>query len=277
MSQSPDKDYVLGTHDAEIDRLGLQHQVWRRPALSLWERAGVSRGSTVIDAGAGPGFASLDLGEIVGTEGRVLALERSERFLDRLKDEAARRGLSQIQAVLGDLLGDVWPQGIADFIWCRWVLAFVSDPAAIVAKMAGALKPGGALMIQEYSDYRTWQLAPPAPEMDRFVDAVVATWRASGGEPDIGLELPRLLPMNGFAIEHVEAIQFAIRPRDFMWQWPARFIAVNASRQVELGSMTRPEAEAVVRVLEERSRDSGAVMLTPTVLQIIARKDRIRA
>ena len=124
MSQS-DKDYVLGTHDAEIDRLGLQHQVWRRAALSLWERAGISRGSTVIDAGAGPGFASLDLGEIVGKEGRVIALERSERFLNRLKEEAARRGLSQIQAVEGDLLGDVWPQGLADFIWCRWVLAFV--------------------------------------------------------------------------------------------------------------------------------------------------------
>ena len=272
MNQSSEKDYVLGTHDAEIDRLGLQHQVWRRAALSLWERAGVSRGSVVIDAGAGPGFASLDLGEIVGKEGRVIALERSERFLNRLKEEASRRGLSQIHAIEGDLLGDIWPQGIADFIWCRWVLAFLSDPANIVAKMARALKPGGALMIQEYSDYRTWQFAPPAPEMDRFVDAVVATWRASGGEPDIGLELPRLLPKSGFSIEHVEAIQFAIRPRDFMWQWPARFVAVNATRQVELGSMTRAEADATVRVMEERSRDSGAVMLTPTVLQVIARK-----
>lgn len=274
MSQSSDRDYVLGTHDAEIERLGLQHQVWRRAALSLWERAGVSRGVVVIDSGAGPGFASLDLAEIVGKEGRVLALERSERFLGRLKEEASRRGLSQIQAVEGDLLSDVWPQGIADYIWCRWVLAFVSDPAEIVARMSRALKPGGALMIQEYSNYRTWQFAPPAPEMGRFVDAVVTTWRASGGEPDIGLALPRLLPKNGFSLEHVEAIQFAIRPRDFMWQWPARFVAVNASRQVELGSMTRSEAEAVVRVMEERSRDPGAVMLTPTVLQIIARKDK---
>ena len=272
MSQSPDKDYVLGTHDAEIDRLGLQHQVWRRAALSLWERAGVSRGAVVSDSGAGPGFASLDLAEIVGSEGRVIALERSGRFLNHLTNEGARRGLSHIQPIEGDLLGDIWPQGIADFIWCRWVLAFVNDPADIVAKMARALKPGGALMIQEYSNYRTWQFAPPAPEMDRFVDAVVSTWRASGGEPDIGLELPKLLPARGFAIEHVEAIQFAIRPRDFMWQWPARFVEVNASRQVELGSMTRAEAQAAVDVMEERSKDLSAVMLTPTVLQIIARK-----
>jgi SAM-dependent methyltransferase len=231
----------------------------------------VSRGAVVIDSGAGPGFASLDLAEIVGKEGRVIALERSGRFLNHLANEASRRGLSHVESIEGDLLGDVWPQGIADFIWCRWVLAFVSDPAAIVAKMARALKPGGALLIQEYSNYRTWQFAPPAPELDRFVDAVVTSWRASGGEPDIALDLPRLLPQNGFAVEHVEAIQLAIRPRDFMWQWPARFVTVNASRQVELGSMTRVEAEAVVRVMEERSTDPCAVMLTPTVLQIIAR------
>jgi len=272
MNKMPDRDYVLGTHDAEIERLGLQHQVWRRAALSLWERAGVSRGSVVIDSGAGPGFASLDLAEITGDEGRVIAMERSERFLGHLKKEATRRGLTQIQLIEGDLSCDVWPQGLADFIWCRWVLAFVNDPADIVAKMARALKPGGAIMIQEYSNYRTWQFAPHAPELDRFVDAVVTTWRASGGEPDIALELPALLPAHGFAIEHVEAIQFAIRPRDFMWQWPARFVAVNASRQVELGSMTRAEAEAAVRVMEERSKDPGAVMLTPTVLHIIARK-----
>jgi hypothetical protein len=57
-----------------------------------------------------------------------------------------------------------------------------------------------------------------------------------------------------------------------MWQWPATFLAVNASRQVELGSLTRAEADAAVRAVEERARDAGAVMLTPTVLQIIARK-----
>ena len=271
MSQ-PEKDYVLGTHDAEIERLGLQHHVWRRAALSLWERARVSRGAVVIDSGSGPGFASLDLGEIVGEEGRVIAIERSQRFLSHLRKIASLRGLSQIQTVEGDLLEDVWPETVADFIWCRWVLAFVNDPAKIVAKMARALKPGGALMIQEYSNYRAWQFAPPAPELSRFVDAVVSTWRASGGEPDIGLELPRLLPLNGFVIEHVEAIQFAIRPNEFMWQWPERFVTVNTARQVELGSMTRGEAEAAARVMEERSKDPNAVMLTPTVLQIIARK-----
>lgn len=272
MASDRDKDYVLGTHDAEIDRLGLQHQVWRDAAISLWRRAGVSAGNTVIDAGAGPGFATLDLAETVGPTGRVIAIERSGRFLKRLTQESSRRGLKQIEYIGGDLLDDVWPIREADFVWCRWVLAFVPNPSEMVSRMARALKPGGALLVQEYSNYRSWRLTPPDPAMDRFVDSVVNTWRATGGEPDIGLELPRLLPPHGLTIKHVESIQFAVSPSDFGWQWPASFVAINAQRQVQLGGLTESEADDAVRAIDERSRDPQALMLTPTVLQVIARK-----
>ena len=36
-------DYVLGTHDEEIARLGIQHQVWRPYMLDAWSRAGITR------------------------------------------------------------------------------------------------------------------------------------------------------------------------------------------------------------------------------------------
>src|SRR4051812_15986075 len=67
-----DRDYVLGTHDEEVERLGLQHSVWRAKALDGWRRAGIGAGMTVLDVGAGPGFAATDLAEIVGAEGRVI-------------------------------------------------------------------------------------------------------------------------------------------------------------------------------------------------------------
>ena len=53
MSTPEDRDYVVGTHDAEIERLRLQHHLWRRAKLR--------RGYRVADIGAGPGYASLDL------------------------------------------------------------------------------------------------------------------------------------------------------------------------------------------------------------------------
>src|SRR5947209_3771961 len=64
-----ERDYVLGTHDEEIERLGLQHLVWRPRMMAAWGRAGVTRGSRVLDVGAGPGFATADLAEVVGETG----------------------------------------------------------------------------------------------------------------------------------------------------------------------------------------------------------------
>ena len=37
-------DYVLGTHDEEIARLGLQHRAWRSRALAAWQKGEFSPG-----------------------------------------------------------------------------------------------------------------------------------------------------------------------------------------------------------------------------------------
>ena len=65
-----EKDYVLGTDQEELDRLGLQHFVWRQHVLEAWDKAGIGYGDKVLDVGAGPGFASADLSEIVGKKGK---------------------------------------------------------------------------------------------------------------------------------------------------------------------------------------------------------------
>src|SRR6476620_8576330 len=88
-----EREYVLGTHDEEIDRLGLQHRVWRPRALDAWRRAGFTVGQTIVDVGSGPGYATIDLAEIVGLSGRVVALDRSRRFLDALRRAARVQGL----------------------------------------------------------------------------------------------------------------------------------------------------------------------------------------
>ena len=66
-------EYILGTNEDEIDRLHLQHRVWRERMLDCWRRAGIGLGQTVVDVGCGPGFASLDLAAIVGPAGQVKA------------------------------------------------------------------------------------------------------------------------------------------------------------------------------------------------------------
>jgi len=86
-----ERDYVLGTREEELARLGLQHRVWRPVALDCWQRAGITVGKRVVDLGAGPGYAALDLAEIVGPTGEVVALERSENFVRAMQTTCRAR------------------------------------------------------------------------------------------------------------------------------------------------------------------------------------------
>src|ERR1041385_7251714 len=91
-----ERDYVLGTHEEELARLGLQHRIWRRVALECWQTAGITVGSRVLDLGAGPGYAATDLAEIVGPSGRVVAVERSANFVRALEERCRMRSLHNV-------------------------------------------------------------------------------------------------------------------------------------------------------------------------------------
>ncbi|MGQ0741319.1 MAG: class I SAM-dependent methyltransferase [Alphaproteobacteria bacterium] len=269
-----DRDYILGTHDAEIARLGLQHRVWRPTALGFWQRCGVTTGCTVIDAGCGPGYAAMDLAEIAGPKGRVIAIDRSRRFLDVLRETAKARGLANIEIVDAELTDDVWPKGEADFIWCRWVFAFVREPAAVMRRMAEALKPGGALLSQEYYDYRGWRLAPADAEFERFVSVIMQSWRDEGGEPDIGLQMPSLATEAGLHIERAEPEVRVTRRGDYFWEWPAAFVSNSLERLVELKKITQEDASRILAAWKKAEADPRTLMFTPGVLMLAARKPR---
>src|SRR2546430_5782925 len=91
MSRAKERDYVLGTHDQELERLGVQHEAWRPVVLDCWKNAGVTSGSRVLDVGAGPGYATVDLAEIVGPSGKVVAVERSTNFVSAIRRTIEKR------------------------------------------------------------------------------------------------------------------------------------------------------------------------------------------
>lgn len=272
-----DREYVLGTGDEEVARLGLQHRVWRSRALDAWLRAGFNAGQTLLDLGSGPGWATRDLAEIAGPNGRVIAVDGSRRFLDVIE----RIGLPNVETHELDLDGAELP-GSVDGVWARWVFAFVRTPRAVLARAASALRPGGSIVIHEYFDYRTWRLAPrsepgsgglPRGEttpFESFVGAVMESWRANGGEPDIGLVIPGWLEELGLRVS-VRPIIEVISPRSFIWAWPKTFVESGTRRLVQLGRMRDDEAASIVAELSA-AEEHGALMVTPAVLEIIATK-----
>lgn len=275
MCDAAERDYVLGTDDPEIKRLGVQHALWRERALSAWRRAGLKRGATAVDVGCGPGYATLDLAELVGPEGKVYAVDRSRRFLDALEEAAAARGFGHIETIEADVDALQLPEGVADLVWVRWLLIFAPRPEHTVARAAAALKPGGAFVAQEYLDYGTWRFIPDTPSQQAFAAAVVKSWRAHGGDPDVGRRLPAAFSAAGLAIEALDPLVYVVRPDEYLWVWVKSWIDTSGpDRLVELGYITVDEA-AQLRADVRRMEDTGeGGMVTPMIIDARARAPR---
>ena len=269
---SPEKEYVLGTHDEELARLGFQHQLWRAPAYALWERAGFTIGHRLLDVGCGPGFTTLDLAGWVGPNGRVDARDISHKFIGCLRQMAAARGIENIHAAVEDVQAMQLPASTFDGAYTRWVLCFVPDPDAVIARVAAALRPGAAFAIQDYYHYEAISLSPPSAAFRRVVAATAKSWREHGGDAEIGARLPALLHRHGLQVTEVRPLTRAARSTEMLWAWPTTFFRIFIPSLIKLGHLTEADREAFDADWAERSRDPSAWFISPPMLDIIAVK-----
>jgi SAM-dependent methyltransferase len=265
-----ERDYILGTHDEEIARLGLQNGVWREHLLRGLDRAGIGPGVRVLEVGTGPGFVTLDLARRVGATGRVIGFDRSARFLEHARQACAAEGFANVELREVDLdTATFEPLGF-DASFCRWVACFVMRPERLVENVARALAPGGRAIFQEYVDYRSWRTSPHAPMHERFVEEVITTWRETGGEPDIARQLPALLIAHGFRITHLTPLVFCTRPGDPVWPWPKAFIQTGAERLRALGRIDAAFVEVLHAEFARAEADPATFTITPAMLEIVA-------
>lgn len=267
-----ERDYVLGTHEEELARLGLQHRIWRPIAQSAWQKAGISIGSRVLDLGAGPGYAATDLAEIVGPTGRVTALERSNNFVRALRERCENRSLTNVKIHELDLMTDELPEGPYDFSWCRWVASFVDDPALLVRKLSRVLSTGGRAIFHEYGHYLTWRFIPRLPSQEKFAHEVKASWAAAGGKADVGLDLPAYLRANAFRVKWVSPLIYCVGQKHYMWQWPTSFIGIGLARLRELGRIDDAFVQKVKQEFASAEANPDSRLITPLVLEIVAEK-----
>ena len=130
----------------------------------------------------------------------------------------------------------------------------------------------GTLVLHEYCDYRTWRSSPRSEVFEAFVDEVIASWRASGGEPDIGHDLARWLGELGLDVRGLTAIVEATRPGDPVWAWPRAFVDVGIQRLVDLGRIDPARARAMTESFNQLETLPHAFQTTPMVLEIVARR-----
>ncbi|MFG0328415.1 MAG: methyltransferase domain-containing protein [Phycisphaerales bacterium] len=275
MTSGEDREYVLGTHDDELTRLGFQHRIWSESATALWERAGLTRGMRALDVGCGPGFATRDLALIVGDGGMVTGVDISSRFIEyarRRSVETEGAGGARLEFEVADVQSlDLAPSSF-DFAYARWVLCFVPNPGAVIDGVMRALRPGGVFAIQDYNFYRSVRIHPTSPAFEHALDAVNESWRLGGGDPDIGGRLPTMLRERGATVRELRPLHRLARPGGLLWNWPATFFRNYLPSLVEKGLLSNDDRVAFERDFAARSNDPGAYFTTPSMIEIIAAK-----
>ncbi len=183
----PDRSYVLGHSERELERLNQQAQFIDPITRRFLRSAGIIPGMRVLDVGSGAGDVAFLLADLVGTGGEVVGTDRSAAALATARQRADARSLRNVSFREGDPAGMTFDRPF-DAVIGRYVLMFQPDPAAMLRALAAHARPGGLIFFHEV-DFEGARSFPPAPTYDRCFLWFRETFELTGADPRMGIKL----------------------------------------------------------------------------------------
>jgi SAM-dependent methyltransferase len=271
MSDNESNAYILGTDREELHRLGLQHRVWATEAQRGWEEAGFTAGQTLLDLGCGPGYCTQELAFITGAEGQVIGVDQSEGFIGFAREINRLNGLNidYHQASFDDM--NLEPESL-DGAWCRWALAWVSNPEDVLAKVVAGMRPGARFVVHEYYSWGVFETEPHMPALATALTAALESFGGSRGDIDVGRRLPGLFHGLGLDVERVRPMVKMALPGTLTWQWPNSFFGNYLPRLVSTGLLDPETHRSAMAEWQALERLPGASCLCPSMVEVTARK-----
>ena len=147
---------VAGKYDVMNDLMSLGlHRLWKRFAIQI---SGVRAGERVLDVAGGSGDLSRQFARRVGKDGQVWLTDINKAMLrvgrDRLIDEGASMPVAQCDA---EHLP--FPSNYFNCVSIAFGLRNVTHKDAALREMQRVLKPGGRLLVLEFS--KVWKPCEP--------------------------------------------------------------------------------------------------------------------
>jgi demethylmenaquinone methyltransferase/2-methoxy-6-polyprenyl-1,4-benzoquinol methylase len=141
---------VASKYDVMNDLMSMGvHRLWKRFTIEL---AGVGKGDRVLDLAGGTGDLALRFSRLAGPEGEVVLSDINASMLEqgriRLTDEGVVGNIRYAQANAEAL---PFPDDYFDCITIAFGLRNVTDKDQALKSMLRVLKPGGRLLVLEFS------------------------------------------------------------------------------------------------------------------------------
>jgi len=120
-----------------------------RGILRKWQEINlVQEGQTFLDYGCGTGSFTIPAARIIGTRGKVYAIDCFPRQLKIVTEQSRKEGLSNIETILSKRQTGL-PDECIDVIWMCDVFHEVSGRRAVLKELHRILKNGGVLAIYD--------------------------------------------------------------------------------------------------------------------------------
>ena len=153
---------VASNYDLMNDLMSLgAHRIWKQFTLS---QTGLRPGMRALDVAGGTGDLSMGMARQVGEQGLVILSDINAAMLARGRDRTLDAGFARnIRCALANAERLPFPDSSFDCVTIGFGLRNVTDKAAALKAMRRVLKPGGQLLVLEFSH-------PTAPGLKPIYD-----------------------------------------------------------------------------------------------------------
>jgi arsenite methyltransferase len=117
-------------------------------ALESWAGV-VEPGDRVLDVGAGSGTDTLIAARLVGSQGKVWALDMTPAMIAKLRSNVDLAGVANVEVIEGNAESIPLPDASVDVVTSNGVLNLVPDKVKAVAEIFRILRPGGRVQIAD--------------------------------------------------------------------------------------------------------------------------------
>jgi ubiquinone/menaquinone biosynthesis C-methylase UbiE len=165
-----------------VERAGVLDNRFRRWLQDPWKILSpyINEGMTVLDFGCGPGYFTIDIAQMVGESGRVIAADLQEGMLQKLKRKIHETELEERITLHRCEKNKIGLTEKVDFALAFYVVHELPDQQEFFKELESVLQPSGQALVVE----------PPFHVSKAAFLETIGTARKAGLKP---VEWPKML------------------------------------------------------------------------------------